>query len=351
MKKSKKILIIIGLSILVIVIAILVYCAIKGIGPFDNSPTISLKGDSQISLYLGDEYKEPGFTALSYDGKDLNQYVEVDKSDIRSHGTHEITYSITDNDKTAKVTRTVEVKYKTPDKNDPHYGHGIPVCMYHNVFEPSNPPPKGTKFLRNWISTTDLSAQMEYLVKNNYYFPTWQEVRDYVDGKIELPVKSVVLTFDDCREPFLNCAVPVLEKYDVKATSFNIGSYNGEKVMKEYKDKCKHINFQSHSYDMHRLKDEVNNRVGIFAFLSYDEGYADVKKSIDILKTHEAFAYPYGDYSKTSKKVISDLGFLCAFTTKSGLCHPGDDPLLLPRVRINNGMGAEDFAKAIKTDK
>lgn len=34
---------------------------------------------------------------------------------------------------------------------------------------------------------------MKYLSENNYYFPTWDEVASFIDGKQVLPEKSVVI--------------------------------------------------------------------------------------------------------------------------------------------------------------
>lgn len=335
------------LSVIIALLVVLIIFAVKGIGPFNTAPSIELKGDKEMTLYLGDEFKDPGYTAMDCHGNNITDKVQVDKSDISGGGTHEITYSVTDNDQTATATRTVEVKYKTPSKDDPHYGHGIPVCMYHYVYDPQDPP---KEISSNWISTTDLESHLKYLTDNDYYFPTWKEMRDYVDGKIELPVKSVVLSFDDCSKTFQENGIPLLEKYNVKATSFVICSSNGEEVMKKYGSTCKHVTFQSHSYDLHKGGGNIGHG-GIFTALSYEDGLADLKKSTEILKTNEAFAYPFGDYNDTCKKAVKDAGFLCAFTTEYGQCHPGDDPTILPRVRISEGMGANAFAASIKSDK
>jgi hypothetical protein len=68
-----------------------------------------------------------------------------------------------------------------------------------------------------------------YLTDEGYSFPTWDEVRRYIDGEIDLPEKSVVLTFDDGTEGFRKYGVPLLNKYKVPATTFIIVSKNGNK--------------------------------------------------------------------------------------------------------------------------
>lgn len=46
----------------------------------------------------------------------------------------------------------------------------------------------------------------------------------FIDKKIELPKKSVILTIDDGNETFFALAVPIIEKYQVPVTSFVITS-------------------------------------------------------------------------------------------------------------------------------
>ncbi len=60
---------------------------------------------------------------------------------------------------------------------------------------------------------------MKYLSENNYYFPTWDEVASFIDGKQVLPEKSVVITIDDGQSSVFEYAYPILEKYNVKATA------------------------------------------------------------------------------------------------------------------------------------
>lgn len=51
----------------------------------------------------------------------------------------------------------------------------------------------------------------------------------------------------------------------------------------------------------------------------------------------ESFAYPNGDYSPESVSCVQQAGYSLAFTTDPGYAQPGADPLLIPRVNINEG--------------
>ena len=61
---------------------------------------------------------------------------------------------------------------------------GLPVLMYHFFYDKS----KGeTGQDGNWVEISNFEEQMKYLSENGFYFPIWQEVEDYIDGKQELP--------------------------------------------------------------------------------------------------------------------------------------------------------------------
>ena len=47
-------------------------------------------------------------------------------------------------------------------------------------------------------------------------------------------------------------------------------------------------------------------------------------------------------------QAVKDAGFLCAVTTEYGRAKPGDDPLLLPRVRMSMGQSLESFKKLVE---
>ena len=213
---------------------------------------------------------------------------------------------------------------------------GLAIFMYHKVYDEKHPP---AHIDSNCISKTELERELKYLQKEHYYFPTWQEVRNYVDGKTDLPAKSCVLTFDDGTKLFRKYGAPLIEKYKVKATAFIITSKNG----KVWKSKTyRHLNLQSHSDNMHRPGGNIGHG-GVFTALTSAEGLADLKKSEKILGSHEAFAYPFGDYNKKAEKTVKKAGFLIAVTTANGKVHPGDDPYLLKRVRINGNISLEAF--------
>lgn len=244
--------------------------------------------------------------------------------------------------KEATINKDVQTAENTSTEEN-HKTNGLAICMYHYVYDKDNPPKE--KLNSNFIEVHALEEELQYLTENNYYFPTWEEVEKFVSGDYLLPEKSVVLTFDDGAYSFLNLGVPLFEKYKIPVTSFLIGNIDGEEKVKKYASE--YMTFQSHSYNMHRGGGNIGHG-GIFPVMNHDDAVSDLQKSIEIGGNGDAFAYPYGDYNDSCVQAVKDAGFKCAVTTEYGRAKPGDDPLLLPRIRMSMGQSLESFKKLVE---
>lgn len=248
-----------------------------------------------------------------------------------------------DDDISSGETQADDIRaVKNTATEEHHKTNGLAICMFHYVYDEADPP---DDLNNNYIEVHALEEEIEYLVENDYYFPTWEEVRQYVEGDLLLPEKSVVLTFDDGAKSFLDLGIPVFEKYKVPATSFLITSNDGKNKVKEYQND--YVTFQSHSDNMHRAGGNIGHG-GIFTAMSHDDAMADLEKSIEICGHGDAFAYPYGDYTDECRTAVQDAGFICAVTTENRRAEVGDDPLLLPRVRMSLGQSLDSFIALVE---
>ena len=307
-----------------------------------KEPILELEGNTSIKLYVGNQYKEPGYKANDeYDG-DLTEKVIVNNSiDINKAGKYSITYEVEDSSGN-KVTasREVEILEKPKTTNT----SGVPVLMYHFFFDKN----KETKNDGNWMEIHAFEEQMKYLSDNNYYQPTWEELIDYIDGRTTLPDKSVIVTADDGNPSFFELAIPVCQKYNIRCTSFIVSSWtHGDWIASTYKNKG--IDFQSHTYDMHKGGCPENHG-GLFNCISHDAGVEDMKKSkTDLEQVNKVYvvAYPFGDVNQNVKTITKDAGYSLGFTTQYGKVRPGMDKLELPRIRVNGPGSLNSFTKDI----
>ena len=272
-----------------------------------------------------------GIFTLNYISKKNNNKSEV----IAKTEVEEETKTEEVSTKNIETTSKLQEKLKTGKYLS---SDGLPVLMYHFFYDKS----KGeTAKDGNWIEISDFEEQVKYLAENDYYFPTWQEVEDYIDEKTELPEKSVVITVDDGDPTFFDLAVPIIQKYNVQATSFVVAYWYGDRA----ENKEQNISYQSHSYDMHKAG---SNGKGAMLSLSNDKIKEDLELSSQVLGGATIFCYPFGHYNENCFKVLKDAGFKLAFTVEGGRVTKKANKYKLPRVRISGNTSISAFIKKVE---
>lgn len=292
-----------------------------------NRITTNLNGSKDTYVKEGDPYVESGCHSIDKKDGNLSDRVKISGNvDTEVPGDYKVTYRVTNSaGYTSETIRNVHVIAKEkfqPVKN------GVPVLMYHYVYTDKDQP---EHWNNNYIKDTELKKQLKYLRSEHFYYPSWTELRAYIDGKISLPKKSVILTFDDGQKGFLKYGIPLFEKYKVPVTSFVIAKNDGKKKIQKYASP--YVSFQSHSYGMHVGGSSIGHG-GIIFNMTKEQIVKDLKKCQKIVQNTEAFAYPYGDVSENGISAVEETGFLCAFNTHNGKVRPSDNPYDLTRVRI-----------------
>ena len=129
-----------------------------------TAPVITLKGKKEVTVNLGEEYKDEGCVAEdNQDGEITNQVVITGKVDTKKEGSYTITYQVEDSSgNKAEKTRKVKVKKKKEEDNNQTVAtsasttnskedkskKGLPVLMYHFFYDAK----KGEKGAdNNWM--------------------------------------------------------------------------------------------------------------------------------------------------------------------------------------------------------
>lgn len=175
----------------------------------------------------------------------------------------------------------------------------LPILMYHNVCQSDSDCNKLT------VSVQNLERQFQYLIEKGYKTFHFSEL-----NKMKaIPKKSIILTFDDVTENQLIYALPLLEKFKLKASFFIPFQYIGktdlwnestgepaQKIMtiEQLKQLPPIIELGYHSYQHSR-----------YQTLNASEIQNDFLKCEEEIKNHNlyvypALAYPYGNYPKES---------------------------------------------------
>lgn len=207
-----------------------------------------------------------------------------------------------------------------------------------------------------WIDTTErFEEQMKYLYDNNYKTISMDEYYSWRNSKKKLPMKTVMITIDDGDIETYYEILPILKKYNFKATYFMIGE-NVKEISEKYKPEKKqflgkdligeiestypNLELQSHSYGMHN---RINN-IPYVVNMDKDAILEDFDK-MDYLKT-DVYCYPYGIHTDTILEVLKEKKYKMAFKLdKSGISQKSDNPYLIPRVGVNYDTSFNNFKK------
>lgn len=241
---------------------------------------------------------------------------------------------------------------------DARQDNGIPVLTYHHILRDE----ENTRF-RHTSTTTSVRAfsnQMTWLRDMGYTPLSLYQLEGYVNNRINLPAKAVVITFDDGLKSVSRYAYPVLKQYGFKATAFIISSRIKRHPQKwdakslqfmsvsELQSIHDVFDIQSHTHFLHRI-DAL--RHPILMSRSYHNLLFDFERSRRALAQFNAhvlyLSYPFGGYDQKAVKAAHDAGFHLAVTTVKGKVKPGDNPYLLKRLYIMRTDSLEDMARLI----
>ncbi len=204
--------------------------------PDTTPPVISLLGNAEIRLMIGDSYTEPGFIATDNMDGDLTQAVIVSGTiDTNTPGTYTLTYQVFDKRKNlCEVKRTIQVgdfaapvitlsgesriyvkvgeSYKEPgyavsDNVDGNLSSKVSVSG--NV--------DTSKMGRNTLTytVTDAAGNTATATRSVYVYK-----KQAIANPINPGDKVVYLTFDDGPHKYTARLLDILDKYNVKATFF-----------------------------------------------------------------------------------------------------------------------------------
>ncbi len=197
------------------------------------------------------------------------------------------------------------------------------------------------------IRIEDFKAHINLIKESNFEFIS-HKVFDESVNKDNFN-KKILITIDDAFSPFYKKAWPILKKEKIPFIIFvntetvgASGYMNWEELKEISKFDFVHIGNHSHSHDY--LVD-----------MEDDEILKDLKISKEILEKKlnnktKFFAYPFGEYKNSYKKIVKDLGFVYGFGQHSGVIDKTKNKFELPRFPINEKYGKiERFKNLLKT--
>lgn len=249
---------------------------------------------------------------------------------------------------------------------DKKEGKQLPVLMYHSILK--NKKAAG-KYV---ISPEVLEADLKYLRDNGYTTVLSADLIAYENGQADLPEKPIMITFDDGYLNNLTYALPLLEKYDMKAVISIVGSFSERfSINKDPNPNYAHLSWE----EIRQLADTGRIEIGNHTYAMHaqsprkgcakkrGESDAEYRKALieDITKTQQLlkencgieptiFTYPFGSVCNDSLPIIAEMGFkvsLSCCEKNNVLTRESDDLLLMCRFNRPSGISTEKFMQRI----
>ncbi len=234
------------------------------------------------------------------------------------------------------AAQTVAGYWSVPAPDEAAYTDQVPILMYHHLSGPEG----------NGLPPERFEEQIAALAGAGYTAVTLAQLREYVEGWGTLPEKPVVITFDDGYLSNMDLALPILEKYGMKATIFAIGCSVGKTTYKDTGvDMTPHFSLEqaremmdtglitigSHGYDIHEVegRDPDPIRQGILRRADETEAeYAaflreDCRKFNELMEPvlggpADILAFPYGLSDTLSGMLLREAGIYATVTVQPG---------------------------------
>ena len=238
----------------------------------------------------------------------------------------------------------------------------VPVLCYHNIAtaeEKANFPEEA-----DWTITVDnFEEHLKFLKKHNFKTLTMDEFYNWKSGNINLPYKSVLITFDDGFLSNYHYAFDLLKKYDMNATVFVVGSFidnsttdewNGDiktymtkDILSKIKDEYPNIEIYSHSYNLHyQGAIEQNEELLLDDINMYNNSFGNT----------DIYCYPFGQYNDNMENALKQSGYKLAFRYGPNKkdykkASRNDSNFEIPRLNVSHGMSKYKFGLRLLLNK
>jgi peptidoglycan/xylan/chitin deacetylase (PgdA/CDA1 family) len=231
------------------------------------------------------------------------------------------------------------------------------ILMYHQIANHQH----GARFNGLRVPPEMFDKQLQWLVQNNWKFLT---MADLVKQQENIPKKSVVLTFDDGYLDNLTNALPIMKKYNARATLYLvIDRHDNDWSTK----KKKHHDSGELARDPKLNDQQVTELLesGCFELGGHTHTHAnlnslDQKQKIAEIKNSKikleqlfntkvtSFAYPFGIYSEQDVSIVEQSGYSSAVTTDAGIDDSNLPWFKLKRVKISGKDNLYAFKLRLK---
>jgi len=214
----------------------------------------------------------------------------------------------------------------------------VPVLSYHNLS-----PTESNKMT---VSQRMFEQQMRLLKEKGYRVISLDQFFDFIDFKVSLPPKSVVITFDDGWRSMYEIAFPILKKYGYPATLFiytDMITDNPKNLswgwLQEMADHGVDVQCHTKSHRNLTLPEKKESFKDYFENLGKELSACKGMIGAKLNREVKYLAYPFGDTNPLVIEMAKKLEYRGAFTSKRG-----SNAFFIHNYRVNRSMVYGDFS-------
>jgi peptidoglycan/xylan/chitin deacetylase (PgdA/CDA1 family) len=216
----------------------------------------------------------------------------------------------------------------------------VPILMYHVL----DSPPPGAAYPQLWVSPAAFSAQVRALALAGYHAVTLRQVFGAWRNGSPLPVKPVVLSFDDGYQSQGVVAGRVLKAagwpgvLNLAIRNAGPGGITVARLHRLVRD-----GWEIDSHTVNHVDLTTLDAAGMRAELVGSRDW--IRRRLGV--SPEFFCYPAGRFDAAVVTAVQAAGYRGATTELDGVAGAPDNPYELPRVRVSNGEPASAVLASI----
>lgn len=218
----------------------------------------------------------------------------------------------------------------------------VPILMYHHV---GDLPPDADVIRKSLtISSERFNEHLKFLAEQGYTTIHLADLINHLQTGAPLPPKPIILTFDDGYDDNYTNVFPTLKDFGFVGTFFIIGaptdygspgSLRWEQILEMYENGMEFgAHSMTHRYNLGRFPASIQDR--------------EIKQGHQLMVDHlpnwtPLFSYPAGSYNQYTMKLLQELGYIGAVTTKQGSLQSSETPLEFRRIRVRGEWSMAQF--------
>lgn len=209
----------------------------------------------------------------------------------------------------------------------------VPVLMYHHIQPESVAKQLGQTALT--VDSAIFDKQMQYLSQNGYTTLFADELINALINHQTLPKKSIVITIDDGYEDNYIYALPVLQKYGIKANIMLASGLMNNSNMLSW-DEVKSLRssgliyFTNHTWSHYPVVKPPQVKIEMEIDIAQKEIQDETGQKVNV------FTYPYGEFNGNAIKTLQEKSYIGSFSEIPGQYQCDSFIMTLHRTRVGN---------------